>query len=311
MLGKNPSLQALLLQHNKLGGHGFSHLVNAITAHQGIRYLDVSWNNLTNSGFRALFMPVSRNKTKLEQFQCRGNGLGGKELDDVLGCGSSSLKVLDLSSNNLSQMNGEILKSYSEKNVWIEILSVKNNDKIKMEDAESIRLQCRRNIQIKHFILPRLSSAKETGFKHKTLIDNCYREFDVTELCFQDISFHSMDFVAKFMIENKESFEKLVLKDVYIEAGGEELANTLKGKAGNMDLKIIYLENVNLTQLGLKNIINSCAHMQNLKELSLINMDRVKTERIQQMLFKAFKSHKHLQLLDLRGNKLENFDKIV
>lgn len=43
-------------------------------------------------------------------------------------------------------MNGEILKSYAEKNVWIEILAVKNNDKIKMEDAESIRLQCRRNI---------------------------------------------------------------------------------------------------------------------------------------------------------------------
>lgn len=89
-----------------------------------------------------------------------------------------------------------------------------------------------------------------------------------------------MDFVAKFMIENKESFEKLVLKDVHIEAGGEELANTLKGKVGNLDLKIIYLENVNLTQLGLKNIINSCAHMRNLNELSLINMEGLKTERI-------------------------------
>lgn len=102
----------------------------------------------------------------------------------------------------------------------------------------------------------------------------------MSELCFQDISFHSMDFVAKFMIENKESFEKLVLKDVHIEAGGEELANTLKGKVGNLDLKIIYLENVNLTQLGLKNIINSCAHMRNLNELSLINMEGLKTERI-------------------------------
>ena len=29
------------------------------------------------------------------------------------------------------------------------------------------------------------------------------------------------------------------------------------------------------------------------------------------MLFKAFKSHKHLELLDLRANKLENFDMIV
>ena len=76
--------------------------MNGITDHKGIRYLDMSWNNLSNLGFKELFLPISRNKTKLEQFQCRGNGIGGKEIDDVLACGSRSLKVLDLSSNNLS-----------------------------------------------------------------------------------------------------------------------------------------------------------------------------------------------------------------
>ena len=54
------------------------------------------------------------------------------------------------------------------------------------------------------------------------------------------------------MVENKESFEKLVLKNVHIEAGGEELAETLKGKAGDMDLKVLHLENVNLSLLGLR-----------------------------------------------------------
>ena len=51
--------------------------------------------------------------------------------------------------------------------------------------------------------------------------------------------------------------------------------------------------------------------MQNLKELSLINMEKVKQDRIQQILFKAFKTHKHLELLDLRENKLNSFDTIV
>ena len=113
------------------------------------------------------------------------------------------------------------------------------------------------------------------------------------------------------MIENKESFEKLRLINVQIEEGGEALTNVLKGKTGDLDLKTIYLENVNLSYLGLKNIIGSCAKMLNLREFALINMEKVKEERTQQMLFKAFKNHKHLELLDLRANKLQNFDTIV
>ena len=54
------------------------------------------------------------------------------------------------------------------------------------------------------------------------------------------------------MIHNKESFEKLVLKDIRVDAGGEELTRALKSKAGNIDLRSIYLENVNLSLLGLK-----------------------------------------------------------
>ena len=96
------------------------------------------------------------------------------------------------------------------------------------------------------------------------------------ELTFQNCSFFNLAFVAKFMIENKESFEKLVLKDVHIEAGGEELAETLKGKAGDLDLKVLHLENVNFGLLALRYIINSCGHMQNLKELSLIKMEKLK-----------------------------------
>ena len=63
------------------------------------------------------------------------------------------------------------------------------------------------------------------------------------------------------MIQNKESFERLELKDIHIEAGGEELTKALKGRAGDIDLKSIYLENVNLSLIGLKQVIDSCAKM--------------------------------------------------
>lgn len=84
-----------------------------------------------------------------------------------------------------------------------------------------------------------------------------------------------MDFVAKFIIQNKESFEKLVLKNVQIEARGIALTNVLKDKIHKIDLKEIYMENVNLSERGLKQLIISCKKMQKLKALSLINMPDV------------------------------------
>ena len=59
---------------------------------------------------------------------------------------SHSLKILDLSKNNLNEINGQMLKGYAEKNVWIEIISVDGNDKIKIEDTASIKHHCLHNI---------------------------------------------------------------------------------------------------------------------------------------------------------------------
>ena len=57
------------------------------------------------------------------------------------------------------------------------------------------------------------------------------------------------------MVQNKESFEKLVLKNVHIEARGIALTNVLKDKVNKIDLKEIHIENVNLSEKGLKQMI--------------------------------------------------------
>ena len=44
---------------------------------------------------------------------------------------SRSLKVLDLSDNHLCEMNGDVLKSYSRHNVWIEAIHIDNNIPVK------------------------------------------------------------------------------------------------------------------------------------------------------------------------------------
>ena len=78
------------------------------------------------------------------------------------------------------------------------------------------------------------------------------------------------------MLQNKESFEKLVLKNVHVEARGIALTNMLKDKVHKIDLKEIHIENVNLSEKGLKQLIISCRKMNKLKALSLINMPVVR-----------------------------------
>ena len=77
----------------------------------------------------------------------------------------------------------------------------------------------------------------------------------MTEVILKDEKFYKLDFVAKFMIQNKESFEKLVLKNLHIEARGIALANVLKDKMHKIDLKELHMENVNLSEKGLKQMI--------------------------------------------------------
>ena len=84
----------------------------------------------------------------------------------------------------------------------------------------TIDYECKLNIQIKEFILPKLPLAVETGFKHKCVGHNCYSDYDVTTLSFDNMAFFTLDFVAKFMVQNKESFEKLILKNLQIESRG-------------------------------------------------------------------------------------------
>jgi len=70
------------------------------------------------------------------------------------------------------------------------------------------------NLQIKEFILPRLPKAKDTGFVHKSVGSNCYSDYDVTKIEFDDFHAYKLDFISKFIVQNKESLEMLVLKNV-------------------------------------------------------------------------------------------------
>ena len=99
-------------------------LASAIEEHPNLKYLDISYNNISNSGFKSIYAPLQRNKSKIEVFQCRGNNIGGSPLDRVLSTISHSLKVLNLSCNKLSEFNGNVLLDYAKNNIQIEKICV-------------------------------------------------------------------------------------------------------------------------------------------------------------------------------------------
>lgn len=74
-------------------------------------------------------------------------------------------------------------------------------------------------------------------------------------------------------------------------------------------MKVIHIENVNLSERGMKQMINACRRMKNLRELALINMPGVANNL--ELIEKSFLSHKTLETLNLRDNQLPNFDGIV
>ena len=115
------------MQNNALGGDDFSDFAKAIGKHRNLKYLDISYTKISNDGFVELFEPISKDKTKTQSLFCKGNNIGGKLLNAILASVSRSLKVLDLSDNNLSEMNGEILKGYARNNVWIEAIHLDSN----------------------------------------------------------------------------------------------------------------------------------------------------------------------------------------
>jgi len=56
-----------------------------------------------------------------------------------------------------------------------------------------------------------------------------------------------------------------------MEGRATSLTDVFKDKVQKLDLKMIHLENVNLSLIGLRAIIIQCKKMKNLKELNLIN----------------------------------------
>ena len=109
---------------------------------------------------------------------------------------------------------------------------------------------------------------------------NCYSKYDVSQISFQNESYFDLKFLAKFILNNKESIETLSLKDVSVDDLGLSFAPKLSGFSFGPDLQNLHIENMNFSKKGLKYVIQLCRKMNQLKELALINLEAMKTPEI-------------------------------
>ena len=96
---------------------------------------------------------------------------------------------------------------------------------------------------------------------------------------------------------------------MHVEAAGIALTNAMKDKENKIDLKVIYIENVNLNAKGIKHLIKHCKSMKKLQELALINIKGV--DQAIEFIEKSFMHHKSLEILNVSGNDLPDFDSII
>jgi hypothetical protein len=83
-------------------------------------YIDISSNHLGTHGFIELYNKVNKRSSKLLEFHCRDNKIGGEELTGKLNGVSKQLTVLDLQNNDLDDENAAELLEYSQKNIFVE-----------------------------------------------------------------------------------------------------------------------------------------------------------------------------------------------
>ena len=113
-------MEKLVMHHNNLGPNMMDLVGLAVSKHPSIVYIDISSNHLGTHGFIDFYGKVNTRSSKLLEFHCRDNKIGGEELMGKLNGISKQLTVLDLQNNELDDENGAELLEYSQKNIFIE-----------------------------------------------------------------------------------------------------------------------------------------------------------------------------------------------
>jgi Ran GTPase-activating protein (RanGAP) involved in mRNA processing and transport len=166
MLKENKSLEKLLIQHNYLGHEGANQMVQALKIHPQMRYLDISANEICSKGFM-YFEELFLSNCSLETLHVRKNNIKGEKIMSFPAKlrDNSNLHLLDLQDNRIDTDCAKQLVTLLHDNYFIEDLILKGNNYADNAIIETINEECRKNLLIKEFILPKLTTKGGTFLK--------------------------------------------------------------------------------------------------------------------------------------------------
>ena len=131
MLGKNQSLEKLLIQHNYLKTKGAELMVRALKLHTEMKYLDISANEIESEGFMYFCELFSQKPSHLLQnLHVRKNDIKGEEVRNFPASlqDNTNLLYLDLADNLLDDSVGKpLVDLLQNENYIIEDLFIKGN----------------------------------------------------------------------------------------------------------------------------------------------------------------------------------------
>jgi hypothetical protein len=171
--------------------------------------------------------------------------------------------------------------------------------------------ETKKNIMIKTQVMPRLKKIEGDQSFHDNVLPSFGENFDgyeIEKLKLENTVFHRLDFVTKFCELNKRSFKELqfsnvkILRDVFTSDEESFVGSNLK-------LRVITLENTNISKIHLIKLIKECQSNDQLTELSLINLEGVND--VMSYFDDSFSRHKSLTTLRLKNCKISDFTSLI
>jgi hypothetical protein len=115
-------------------------------------------------------------------------------------------------------------------NYFIEDLILKGNNYVDNQTIETINEECRKNLLIKEYILPKLKT-KAGMYLKDTVVSSAddvhFKNYNVEQLILHDMSFFRSDFISKFMDMNRKEFKVLNLTKVHFDNNMKDLTEFL------------------------------------------------------------------------------------
>ena len=291
----NKSLQVLCIGGNDLRSDGIIRISQSISSLSNLRVLEMADNQITESASQAIANAVSSNHG-LEQLYLGRNKLRTGALKIAIGLlNISSLKLLDLTDNELSTVVASKIASVITTNSLLEELRLRNN-KLTTSGIITIAQSLSNISTLKILDIINNHITEEAAIAIASLI---LRNDTLEELCVGDNDLRAGVVTIVESLQNVSTLKKLYLDNTSVpDKMWMKLASVLK----NIHLTVLNLS-YNCLQLSGKFVAQALSKLNTLTHLYL--HDCYMTNKAANSLAAAITSNCSLKALVLRNNQLQ------